>query len=233
MSYIDPKKSSRSAIEVGGVPVNIVVAPRGATGDKREGLLTIFYKSVKSLLTGMKVTIGYLVRPSTVVTQQYPENRETLKMFERFRGQLRLVKDENGYMNCNGCDFCEKACPNGSIILQDRRNSVSGKSELERYLWRLDSCTFCNACIQACPHDALEWSDGFEAAVYDRRLLVYTLNDYAGPPVNHIKRFKKKAGTPEDRVEELLATMEPRHQYGGPTPLSGKGMPGVPPLKTD
>ncbi len=230
MGYIDTKKSTKAKVTtVGNTPINVVIAPRSPSGADSESLLTTIFKSVKSLFVGMKVTIGYLVRPSTVVTQQYPENRETLKMFDRFRGQLRLIKDENNYMNCNGCNFCEIACPNGSIVITDQRNPVNEKLELERFLWRLDSCTFCNACLQACPHDALEWSDGFEAAVYDRRLLVYTLNDYAGPPVKAINRAKKK----EDRVEELLATMEPRKQYGGPVPLAGRKMPGVPALETE
>ena len=228
MGYIETKNSTKDNMTIGGAPVSVVVAPRSASA-KREGLLRVFLNTVKSLLTGMKVTIGYLVRPSTVVTKQYPENRDTLKMFDRFRGQLQLVKDEDGYMNCNGCNFCELACPNGTIVIHDRRNPVNEKLELERFLWRLDSCTFCNACVQACPHDALQWSEDFEAAVYDRRLLVYTLNDYAGPPVKAINRAKKK----DDRVEELLATIEPRRQFGGEVPLAGHELPGVPALQTE
>lgn len=212
---------------LGAGAVETVVAPRGA--ERRPGFLGLMkfvFGAIVSLLSGMKLTLGYLLRPSTVVTQQYPENRETLKMFDRFRGQLRLVKDDNNHMNCNGCNFCEIACPNASIILTDHRNPVNNKLELERFIWRLDSCTFCNACLQACPHDALEWSGEFEAAVYDRRLLIYTLNDYSGPPVMAIKRAKKK----EENVEELLATMKSCEQFGGSVPMAGVAMPGVPAL---
>ncbi len=213
---------------LGNLAIDVVVAPRGRT------TTTVFpnsfgfvFHSIRSLLKGMKITLGYLIHPSTVVTQQYPENRETLKMFERFRGQLRLTYDDNGYMRCNGCNFCELACPNGSIVIKDRRNPVNNMLELDQFVWRLDSCTFCNACLQACPHEALEWSKDFEAAVYDRRLLVYGLNKYAGPPAIAIKRAEKK----QENVEELKATVNPRKKYEGKVPMAGVALPGVPALE--
>ena len=215
---------------LGGLAIEVVVAPRARTSSagfaNRFGFV---YSSIMSLLKGMKITLGYLIRPSTVVTQQYPENRATLKMFERFRGQLRLTYDDNGYMRCNGCNFCELACPNGTIVIKDRRNSVSNMIELDQFIWRLDSCTFCNACIQACPHEALEWSKDFEAAVYDRRLLVYALNKYAGPPAIAIKRAEKK----QENVEALKATVNSRKRYEGKVPLAGVALPGVPALEIE
>jgi len=45
------------------------------------------YNGIKTLLTGMSVTGHYFVRARKgALTQQYPDNRETLKMFDRFRG---------------------------------------------------------------------------------------------------------------------------------------------------
>lgn len=228
MRLIDPRKKQSAKAQLGSLTIDVISTPRDkarAQGGLFAGIRFVF-KSLKSLLNGMKVTLGYLVRPSTVVTQQYPENRETLKMFERFRGQLRLKDGDNGYMNCNGCNICETACPNGSIIIKDRRNHVYGKSELDRFIWRLDTCTFCNACVQACPHDALFWTQDFESSVFDRRLLVYTLNDYAGPPSKIIARAEKKG----EMVDELKATYQPRGRYAGPVPLSGVAMPGIPAL---
>lgn len=227
MSLINPEKGVYGKKSLGGLSVDVAISPREKSSSSGfADWLGFVFRSFRSLIDGMKVTIGYLVRPSTVVTQQYPENRETLKMFERFRGQLKLTYDDNGYMRCNGCNFCELACPNGSIILKDRRNPVNNKLELDRFIWRLDCCTFCNACIQACPHDALEWSEQFEGAVYDRRLLVYSLNQYAGPPSTAIKRAIKK----EENVEELKATVDERKRYEGNLPLAGVSLPGVPAL---
>ncbi len=230
MELINPRSGVVGKKALGKLAIDVVIAPRSRTSSSGfSNSLGFVYYSILSLIKGMKITLEYLIRPSTVVTQQYPENRETLKMFESFRGQLRLTYDDNGYMRCNGCNFCELACPNASIVIKDRRNPVNNMLELDQFVWRLDSCTFCNACIQACPHEALEWSKDFEAAVYDRRLLVYGLNKYAGPPAIAIKRAEKK----QENVETLKATVNPRKRYEGKVPLAGVALPGVPALEVE
>ncbi len=45
---------------------------------------------LKSLLKGMRVTGYYISHPKEIITQQYPENKNTLKMFDRFRGEVIL-----------------------------------------------------------------------------------------------------------------------------------------------
>ena len=44
---------------------------------------------IGTLLTGMKTTMKVYFRKK--VTEQYPENRKELKMFDRFRGTLTTV----------------------------------------------------------------------------------------------------------------------------------------------
>jgi hypothetical protein len=66
-------------------------------------------------------------------------------------------------------------------------------------------------------------SHEFENAVYDRRLLVYTLNRYAGPPASVLL----KEADPQARQR----MMEPRDRYGGPVPMNGQGLPGLRPLE--
>ncbi len=201
---------------IAGKKVSVVVVPRIA----RPGGNVVY--SVKSLGTGMKVTGGYFVRSSTIVTRQYPENRATLKFPTRFRAQLRMIHDENGFHNCTACKLCEKACPNLSIRVVTRRNPVTNKQELDRYIYRQDSCMVCNLCVQACPFGALEMSPEFESAVYDRRLLIYGLNRYAGPPASALL----KEADPEARKK----LMEPRGRYDGPLPLGGEVFRNVRPL---
>lgn len=163
--------------------------------EKPEGLIKFLWRTIVSLSKGMRVTFGYFSRPSTVVTQQYPENREELKMFDRFRSQLVLSHDEHGEHKCNACRICEQSCPNASIIVYSRKGAQSGRTELESFLWRLDSCTFCNACVMVCPHQALKMNGNFESSVFDRGLLIYNLAKYAGPSASSLQ----KVTDPEER----------------------------------
>ncbi|MDA3961812.1 MAG: 4Fe-4S binding protein [Planctomycetota bacterium] len=134
---------------------------------------------VTSLLTGMRVTIGKFFDPRTTVTQQYPENRDELKMAERFRGRVVMPHDADGEHNCTGCTLCEKACPNGSISVLNTKHA-SGRKILGKYIYRLDSCTLCNLCIEACPFGAIEMGTEFELATTRKEGLVEILNKKAG-----------------------------------------------------
>ena len=46
-----------------------------------------------SLLCGLSVTFKYFIDPRRIVTEQYPENKKTLKMHERYRGRLEMIED--------------------------------------------------------------------------------------------------------------------------------------------
>ena len=135
---------------------------------------------LKTLLTGMKVTGYYFTHPKEIITQQYPENREELKMFDQFRGEVIMPHDENNEHACTGCEACEIACPNGTIeIISDRiLNEETGKKKktLVNFVYHLQMCTMCNLCIPACPTDAIKMGKDFEHAVYDRSKLTKVLN---------------------------------------------------------
>ncbi|MEN8189299.1 MAG: NADH-quinone oxidoreductase subunit I [Thermodesulfobacteriota bacterium] len=128
-----------------------------------------------SLLTGMGVTIAYFLNPKKIVTQQYPENRDSLEMMTRFRGHLSLILDEKGSHRCTACGICEKACPNGTITVLTTKD-ITGRKILGRYIYRLSQCTLCNLCVESCPYAAIKMGRDFELATYDREQLTFILN---------------------------------------------------------
>ena len=139
------------------------------------------YNGVKTLLTGMSVTGKYFLHSRKgAITQQYPDNRDTLKMFERFRGEVVMPHDENNEHRCTGCQKCELACPNGSIeIIWDRQidpDTGKKKKMIDQHIYHLGMCTMCSLCIEACPTDAIKWAQNFENSVYDRTYLTRVLN---------------------------------------------------------
>lgn len=141
-------------------------------------LKEIFY-GVGSLLKGMKVTGSYFFRPSTILTQKYPENRKDLKMFDRFKGEVVMPHNEKNEHKCTGCGICELNCPNGTIeIITKTIVTEDGKKKraIDRHIYRLSMCTFCALCVKTCPSNALAFSQEFEHAVFNRALLIKTLN---------------------------------------------------------
>ena len=54
---------------------------------------------VTSLLTGMKTTMTVFCRRKT--TEQYPENRSTLKLSDRFRGTLTMPHNDKNEQVCS------------------------------------------------------------------------------------------------------------------------------------
>ena len=126
-----------------------------------------FFKGIKSLSIGLKTTMREFFTPK--VTEQYPENRKELKMFDRFRGM---------------------ACPNGTIrVTSETIETEDGKKKkiLAKYEYNLGSCIFCQLCVNACPHGAITFDQQFEHAVFDRSKLILTLNH----PGSHVEEKKK------------------------------------------
>ncbi len=137
------------------------------------------FRGVKSLLTGMKLTGYYVTHKKEIITEQYPDNRDTLVMAERFRGEVVLLHDEKNEHRCTGCTACELACPNGTIkIITKFETTPEGKKKkaLDTFIYHLELCTMCNLCIVACPTDAIKMAQTFEHSVYDRAELTKTLN---------------------------------------------------------
>lgn len=132
---------------------------------------------IVSLIKGMQVTGKEFITPK--ITEKYPEDRETVKVPERFRAILQLKYDADGNHKCIACGICERNCPNGTITLTTKMvDTADGKKKrkLDKYQYDLGSCTFCQLCVTSCPQGALEFSNDFEQAVFTRDKLVKKLN---------------------------------------------------------
>lgn len=132
---------------------------------------------IASLIKGMQVTGKEFVTPK--ITEEYPDNRDNLSVADRFRAVLTLKYDDQGDHKCIACGTCERVCPNGTISLGIKTVDTwdgKKKKKLDKYMYDIGSCTFCQLCVTNCPTDALEFSNDFEQAVFTRGKLLRKLN---------------------------------------------------------
>lgn len=136
-----------------------------------------FFGGLGSLLKGMRITLGEFFTQKT--TEKYPENRATLKMFDRFRGELIMPHNEHNEHHCVACGICEMNCPNGTIHVESEMVTTEDgkkKKALVRYIYDHGSCLYCQLCVRSCPHHALGFIPTFEHAVFTREKLITQLN---------------------------------------------------------
>ena len=169
------------------------------------------FKGIGSLLKGLQVTGKELVTPK--VTYQYPENRDTLEIPERFRATLKFNYDSEGYHKCIACGLCQMNCPNGSIKIETKMVETPDgkkKKKLEKYMYDLGSCTFCMLCVTSCSTKAIEFSNEFEQAVFTREKLVKQLNYL--PEKEKPTPAPKPVVVPKAEVATESATQEEKKQ---------------------
>lgn len=169
------------------------------------------FGAIKSLLTGMKVTLIELFTPK--ITQQYPENRDTLVISDRFRGELVMPHDTNNEHACTACGICQMNCPNGTInVISRMEEQEDGKKKrvLTTYNYDLGTCTFCNLCVISCPTGAIQFSNNFENAVYTRGKLLQTLNA-EGSKLREKKKAEPKPATDAPK-KETVTKVEPKEE---------------------
>lgn len=134
-------------------------------------------KGLSSLVKGLEVTGKEFVTPK--ITERYPEDREEMHVAPRFRATLQFIYDVEGNHKCIACGTCERNCPNGTISIETKMVDTwdgKKKKKLDRYIYDLGSCTFCQLCVTSCPTHAIEFSNDFEQAVFTRAKLVKQLN---------------------------------------------------------
>lgn len=159
------------------------------------------FRGIKSLLRGLSVTGKELLKPK--VTQQYPENRDTLIISDMWRGKLIMPHDENNEHACTACTMCQISCPNGTITVKSKTivtDEGKKKKVLDQYIYNFGTCTFCNLCVIACPSDAIKFENSFENAIFTKSKLIERLNK-EGSKLRE-KKLPKKAPSPSLQEKE-------------------------------
>lgn len=179
-----------------------------------------FAKYISGIFIGLKSLFGGLVVTwkelwTKKVTMQYPENRETLVISDRWRATLVMPHDLNNEHNCTSCSICETNCPNGTIQVIPKMIEVDGKQKkvLDKHVWNNGTCSFCNLCVITCPSDAIIFTNEFENAVFDRSKLIQTLNKEGSklkekkkePVAPKVEAAPKPAAAPKAEVETTSA----------------------------
>lgn len=183
---------------------------------------------IASLIKGMQVTGKEFVTPK--ITEKYPEDRETVHVPERFRAILQLKYDADGNHKCIACGICERNCPNGTISLSTKMvDTADGKKKrkLDKYMYDLGSCTFCQLCVTSCPQSALEFSNDFEQAVFTREKLVKKLNylpekEEPAPSPEELARIQAEK---EAKIAAAKAAMEAKKAAAAAAAAGNDGNP--------
>ncbi len=120
-----------------------------------------FYYGVKSLVVGMKITLGQFFKRT--VTVHYPH--ETLKIPARFRGHIELVRDPtSGRAKCFVCKLCEKACPSDCITVEGIKPEGAKRKTVTYYRLDFTKCSLCGSCVEACRDSAIRFSRDYNLA---------------------------------------------------------------------
>lgn len=180
------------------------------------------FEGIVSLVKGLEVTGKELVTPK--VTEQYPENRATLQIADRFRATLEFDYDAEGNHKCIACGICQMNCPNGTISIATKMVEMPDgkkKRKLDKYMYDLGSCTFCQLCVTTCPQNAIKFSNEFEQAVFTREKLVKQLNylpekEVVAPAKPAVAPAKPVAPAAQP-VAEAKETVKPAETKGGET----------------
>jgi NADH-quinone oxidoreductase subunit I len=125
------------------------------------------------ILQGLMVTLKYYF--SRKVTIPYPE--KLLPPPERFRGLLRLFRDEKGAPLCIACKACQRVCPDGCFDIEGKREPGAKIMRPVKFDWKLDRCSFCGLCVEVCPTDAIQFSKEFKMTSWTKESLFFHHED--------------------------------------------------------
>jgi len=125
------------------------------------------------IFQGLGVTLRLYF--SRKVTVQYPE--QVQEPSPRFRGILRLHRDEQGEPLCVACKACQRACGTHCFDIEGQKEEGAKVMRPTKFDWALERCSFCGFCVEVCPTGAIRFSREFRMTGTDKDGLVFHLPD--------------------------------------------------------
>ncbi|NQV30555.1 MAG: 4Fe-4S binding protein [Candidatus Marinimicrobia bacterium] len=171
--------------------------------------------AVSTLVEGMKVTMGYFVRPREHVTLQYPDevwpipSRNIgvgeLESYNTIRSKLTV-----NFEDCIGCKACERACPVACIHIDTFKagpdedigttsNGTKIKLRVTNFTIDMSECMFCDLCTPPCPEDCIIMTPDYQFVSNDNVKLDVTPEERWRDRDHLIYQFSKV--TPEERAQ--------------------------------
>lgn len=167
------------------------------------------FRSLWSVLIGMKVTFRHLFTPA--VTVQYPDVK--LKLPERARNRLYVNMDD-----CIGCFQCDMACPVNCFNIETVKalptddlgmTSTGQKKRLWVTQFDIDiaKCCYCGLCVYPCPTECIKMTDVYEFSEFNRENLIYNYATLTSAEIADIKA-KAAANEKEQAAKKAAAAAE-------------------------
>lgn len=125
------------------------------------------------ILQGLWVTLRRYF--SRKVTVQYPE--KVKEPAPRFRGILRLHRDDQGEPLCIACKACQRACGTNCFDIEGKKEEGAKVMRPVKFDWKLDRCSFCGFCVEVCPTAAIRFSREFRLTGVGKEGLFFHLPD--------------------------------------------------------
>ena len=151
--------------------------------------LGAFISGFVSLLTGMKVTLGTMLRTlfGKPVTLTYPHEKPVLS--PNYRSAIQLIRfDETNSHDCVACLQCEKICPSFCIKIEGGKIEGIKKKRATTFTMDFALCSLCGLCLDVCPTTTLEYSRLYDDASYSRDWNFDLLEDFRGFEPTFIER---------------------------------------------
>jgi len=125
------------------------------------------------LWAGLGLTLRYMF--SKTITHRYPDHEKWVP-YSRHRGHHFIKTNDEGDVNCVGCELCSKICPCDCITVVPYEDE-KGNRRPKVFDINLARCLYCGLCEDACPADAIKLGQQYEIATTRTDALVVHLAD--------------------------------------------------------